>query len=171
MNRSCITLSSLLREEFWAYSQTSKRLEMSEQRLLMSISYFFKHLQFALADLCLSPCAGIDGGNSMAALRHVFALITDCLYALFMTQSPMFALTITQNWISTTALPWHSCQNIRVLCKLEWIFICRVPYLFFKGFHFSNKSLCISIETAPKIQPKYYFFLWIRYVFFPLKKT
>lgn len=70
---------------------------MSEQRLLMSISYFFKHLQFALADLCLSPCARIDGGNSMAALQHVFALITDCLYALFMTQSPMFALTITQN--------------------------------------------------------------------------
>lgn len=144
MKRSCVTLSSLLREEFWGYSQTSMRLEMSEQRLLMSISYFFKHLQFALPDLCLSPCARIDGGKSMATLRHVFALIAHCLYALFMTQSPMSALTVTQYWISTTAWPSRSCQNIRVLCKLEWIFICRVRIYSSRDSNFLT-SLYVSV--------------------------
>ena len=55
--------------------------------LLMPVSCIFKHLQFALQDLCLSPCARIDGGNSMAILKHFFALITNCLHALFMMQS------------------------------------------------------------------------------------
>lgn len=45
----------------------------------MPVSYIFKHLQFALQDLCLSPCARTDGGNSVAILKHFFALITNCL--------------------------------------------------------------------------------------------